>query len=223
MNPRKIIYPSYWDEGVSAITSKDPILAKIIQNFKEIRLYSHGNFFLTLVRAIISQQISNSAAKKISQRVLFLVSLENMLLNKEFSVNISASCFLKSKNKFKYFGISEKKIYYLTEISKNIKKNPIYWNNLKNLTDDEIIKALCLHKGIGLWTAQMYLIFHLMRPNVFPNRDLGIINTIKVAYDLSNVTEVNALIPELTQMWHPWNTIAAWYLWCYSDSYPTVY
>ena len=107
MNPKKLAWPNYWKKGVRELSASDPILAKIAQRNKEIKLYSHQDPFLTLLRAIVSQQISSLAAKKLSEKILFLISLEHCASTGNLQDNSDASVFLASKSSFKRLGLSQ--------------------------------------------------------------------------------------------------------------------
>ena len=123
MNPKKIACPKYWQEGIRKLSASDPILAKIIQRNKEIKLYSHQDPFLTLLRAIVSQQISSLAAKKLSAKILFLISLENCASTGNLQDNSDASVFLASKSSFKRLGLSQAKYSCITEVAASLKNN----------------------------------------------------------------------------------------------------
>ena len=123
MNPKKLACPKYWKEGVRELSASDPILAKIIQRNKENKLYSRQNPFLTLLRAIVSQQISSLAAKKLSKKILFLISLENCASTGNLQDNSYESIFLASKSSFKRLGLSHAKYSCITEVAASLKNN----------------------------------------------------------------------------------------------------
>ena len=223
MNPKKLARPKYWKEGVRELTASDPILAKIIQRNKGIKLYSHQDPFLTLLRAIVSQQISSLAAKKLSEKILFLISLENCASTGDLQDNTYESVFLASKSSFKRLGLSHAKYSCITEVANSLNNNKQYWKNIDSFSDHEILSELMRIKGIGMWTSQMFLIFHLMRPNVFPETDLGLLKSILKNYSLNDYVSVREQLPDLKRKWDPWNSIAAWYLWCDIDPVPFVY
>ena len=127
MNPKKLARPKYWKEGVRELTASDPILAKIIQRNKGIKLYSHQDPFLTLLRAIVSQQISSLAAKKLSEKILFLISLENCASTGNLQDNNYESVFLASKSSFKRLGLSHAKYSCITEVANSLNNNKQYW------------------------------------------------------------------------------------------------
>ena len=223
MNPKKLAWPKYWKKGVRELSASDPILAKIVRRNKEIKLYSHQDPFLTLLRAIVSQQISSLAAKKLSEKILFLISLENCASTGNLQENSNASVFLASKSSFKRLGISQAKYSCITEVATSLENNKQYWKNIDSFSDHEILSKLMRIKGVGIWTGQMFLIFHLMRPNVFPETDLGLLKSILKNYSLDDYVSVKKQLPNLKRKWDPWNSIAAWYLWCDIDPVPFVY
>ncbi|MDA9688930.1 hypothetical protein N9V13_00740 [Betaproteobacteria bacterium] len=223
MNPKNFARPKYWNKGVRELSASDPILAKIIQKNKEIKLYSHQNPFLTLLRAIVSQQISSLAAKKLSAKILFLISLENSASTGNLQDNSYETVFLASKSSFKRLGLSQAKYSCITEVATSLKNNKQYWQKINSFSDDEILSELMLIKGIGKWTGQMFLIFNLLRPNVLPETDLGLLKSIIKNYSLNDYVSVKEQLPILKKKWDPWNSIAAWYLWCDIDPVPFVY
>ena len=130
MNPKKISCPKYWKEGIRELSTSDPILAKIIQRNKEIKLYSHQDPFLTLLRAIVSQQISSLSAKKLTEKILFLISLENCASTGNLRDNSDALVFLASKSSYKRLGLSQTKYICITEVASSVKNNKQFWRNI---------------------------------------------------------------------------------------------
>jgi DNA-3-methyladenine glycosylase II len=200
--------PFYWQEATSYLSSKDETLAQLIQDYPDEILISINNPFQTLTRAVIGQQISVKAADAVWQRL------------REKLPQISPPDFLTLREEeLKQCGLSRQKIAYLTNIAQaweNQNLTPEQWSEM---TDQQVIEQLIQIKGVGQWTAEMFLIFHLHRPDVFPLSDLGLINGVKLHY--GNLTK--SAIVNLSQRWKPYRTVATWYLWLSLDPVTVQY
>jgi DNA-3-methyladenine glycosylase II len=193
--------PDYWEKAKKALSKTDPILKKIISSYKGEAMQGRGDAFHTLMRAIVGQQISVKAADAIWKRLetgLNGVTVEN--------------CLPKAPEDFREFGLTRQKCVYASDLTLYFAtKNPTraMWDNMD---DESIIKDLVQIKGIGRWTAEMFLMFHLQRPDVLPLGDLGL---VKAMYKFYNGGEKlsNAQMLELAAPWQPWRTVATWYLW----------
>jgi DNA-3-methyladenine glycosylase II len=161
-------------------------------------LSSHGNGFSTLVQAIIGQQISVKAAQSISDR-LHIVTPEDVM---QWTVEDLRTA-----------GLSRQKITYIVELAQFWKAGK--WRVWPALDDAHLMKELIALKGVGRWTAEMFLIFHCMRPDILPEADLGLQKAITSLYHTS-VTE----IPAISNRWRPYRTVATWYLWRSLDAIP---
>lgn len=193
--------PNYWHKAKEYLAKKDPILGDLITSYPSETMINYHNPFLTLANAIIGQQISVSAATTVSQRLKSLlgeISVENYLKADEESLR---KC-----------GLSYRKISYITNIAQAFEEGILTPKNWENMSDQEVIKQLTSIKGIGPWTAQMFLIFHLHRKDIFPMADLGLINAIQLHYSNENPL-TKQQIEELSQQWKPYRTVATWYLW----------
>ncbi len=203
--------PGYWQEAKEYLRSNDAILADLIALYPSETMINYHDAFLTLVKAIIGQQISVSAANAIYQRLESLlgkITLENYL--------DAAPQLLRQS------GLSRQKISYITNISQGFQDGiltPQFW---LTMSDKEVMDQLTSIKGIGPWTAQMFLIFHLHRRDIFPIADLGLINAIQRHYG-SEKTLTKEQIKELSQNWKPYRTVATWYLWRSLDPVPVQY
>jgi DNA-3-methyladenine glycosylase II len=181
---------------------KDPKLAKIIRRVGGYDIILVKNPYESLVEAIITQQLSGKAAESISKRFREL-----------FGRFPKPTEVLKaSDSKLRTTGLSTMKIKYIKDLSKKIVTKELRINSLKNLTDEEVIVQLTLVKGIGRWTAEMFLIFSLGRPDVLPVGDLGLRKGIRRLYSLSELPQKNK-IEQIAQKWRPYRTVATWYIW----------
>jgi len=184
------------------LKNADPVLAGIIERVGPYQLTLREPTFETLARSIAFQQLSGKAARTIFDR-----------LRKAVGRRFTASAFLRlSTEELRACGLSRQKIASLTDLAERVATRQIGFRRLPALPDDEIIALLSQVRGVGLWTAQMFLIFALERPNVMPLGDLGIRNAVRKAYalpDLPNPAE----LAKLSEKWHPYCSVASWYLW----------
>ena len=201
--------PKYWDRAKKELSLKDPILDKIIKKNFSGMLTKSPDPFLTLVHSIIGQQLSIKAANSIEKKIKDLCGLNPKLILK------------KSDERLKECGLSKMKTQYIKGISSMFISGELDFKNINQLNDKEIINELTKIKGVGLWTAHMYLIFHLKRPNVLPIGDVGLINSIKLSYNKNSKKEFN--FDEFKKMWSPWCTVASWYLWRNIDNTDVSY
>ena len=201
MNRRYNCKPDYWDDAKSFLKKSDPLMKKIIQTTDNKQyLTINSTPFQTLANAIIGQQVSVSAAS-------------SML--KKLKLGINGFSPIKVRNatdiKLKRAGLSRQKIEYLKLLSEQFVKDSRYFNNLKRLEDDLVVDELVKLKGIGEWTAQMYLIFQLNRPNVMPMADIGFLNSAKKLYKIKEPIDKNLL--KIAKNWGDYKTVAVWYIW----------
>lgn len=184
------------------LKSADPILAGIIERVGEYQLTARAPTFETLARSIAFQQLNGKAARTIFDR-----------LRKAVGRRFTASAFLKlSAEELRACGLSRQKIASLTDLAESVARRRISFRQLPALPDDEIITVLSQVRGVGVWTAQMFLIFALERPNVMPLGDLGIRSAVRKAYGLADLPSP-AELAKLSEKWHPYCSVASWYLW----------
>ena len=193
--------PIYWEKAKKYLIKNDPVLRKIIKSTDSNHfLLRNSTSFQTLANAIIGQQISIAAASSVLRKLkskIKIVSAKNICSTR--------------KNVLENSGLSRQKITYLKILSEKFVKEPNYFYGFKNLEDDVIISRLCKLKGIGEWTAQMYLIFQLNRPNVLPLADIGFINSVTRIYKL-NEPKLSDII-SISKKWGKYKTVAVWYIW----------
>jgi DNA-3-methyladenine glycosylase II len=193
--------PLYWKEAKNFLSRKDKKLAKIIKKHKDGHLVSRGDPFYSLCRSIVGQQISVKAADSVW---LKFESIAKKIIPKNV---------LKLKKKqLASAGLSRQKILYLRIIAKKFYDKSLDIKKLKKLSDDDAIKHLVEIKGIGVWTAQMFLIFNLNRSNIFPFSDIGLIKAISKNYKKDYPLKKEQL-DFFKNKWHPYSTVATWYMW----------
>jgi len=189
------------------LTKQDKILGKCLKSLPEFNLVPSDRYFEILISSIISQQISLKAAESIKKRVL-------EALSQNLHPNSVLAC---PDEQLRACGLSWAKVGYLKNIASHFIENPEIYTHLENLTDVEATKALCEIKGIGEWTAQMFLMFTLVRLNVLPTGDVGLQNGVQKIYNLSAKPTKKELIA-IGEKWQPYRSVAVWYIWRILDS-----
>ena len=202
--------PHYWHKAKKFLSKKDKKLAKIINQYDGY-LVSRDDPFYSLCRSIIGQQISVKAADSIWLKF-------EKIIKKIKPINL----IKLPKAKLVLIGLSRQKILYLKIIAKEFFNKTLDIKNLQKMTDDEAIKSLVRVKGIGVWTAQMFLIFNLKRSNIFPFSDIGLIKAISKNYKKEYPLKKEEL-DYFKNKWHPYSTVATWYMWRSIDPVPVEY
>ena len=197
-----------WQLAVEELSRKDSTIEEIISQYSGEKMALRGKPFETLCRSIVGQQISVKAADSVWTKV---EDLCNGNINKEKIINLSSE-------EMRSAGLSKQKITYL----KNIATSDVLTTNWEELSDVEAVDRLCKIKGVGVWTAEMFLIFNLGRPDVLPLADIGLIRGIEKHYYNSERIDKKELEKFRTK-WSPWCTVATWYLWRSLDPIPVEY
>ena len=201
--------PDYWETAKKELSDNDIILSRIINKFDDLELISRGDIFFTLIRSIIGQQISVKAASTVWSR--FTKKVGEITPKNILSVDFEdlRSC-----------GLTQKKTEYVIGISESWHEYSLFdWNKMD---DEEVIEKLIKLRGVGKWTAEMILIFTLLRPDVFPIGDIGMIRGIEKSYN-SGVRMSNEELYALSEKWKPWRTVACCYMWRTVDPEPVEY
>jgi DNA-3-methyladenine glycosylase II len=206
-----LVRPEYWDDACRWLAKKDRVMKRLIPQFGDACLQSRGDAFSTLARSIVGQQISTKAAQTVWDRFAKLPR------------KMTAGNVLKLKvDDMQAAGLSARKIEYLVDLALHFDSGAIHVDAWKEMTDDEIIAELVGIRGIGRWTAEMFLIFHLMRPNVLPLDDIGLINGISRNY-FSGDPVSRSDAREVAAAWDPFCSVATWYIWRSLDPLPVEY
>ena len=203
--------PKFWIKAKNELCKKDKKLGKLISKYPRDFLYSKSDPFKTLARSIIGQQISVKAAQSVWEK--FEQKCQTVSPKKVVKLHHMS---LKS------CGLSHQKITYLRCLSQAFVDKTLDPKKWLDLEDEEIISELTKIKGIGRWTAEMYLIFNLCRPDVFPVTDIGVLRGISNCYDLKYPISQHHAIT-LANKWKPWRSVATWYLWRSLDPIPVEY
>ena len=203
------------DNGIEYLKKKDTIMKEIINLVGNYCIQIRPDPYLVLVESIIYQQLTGRAAHSIYQR--FVNYYNDVLLTPEKVLSTSSETM-------KSFGLSNKKIEYIKLLSKNITEKNFNLQSVYTLDDEEIINQLTKVKGIGRWTADMFLIFCLGRKDVFPIHDLGIKKAMQKWYLKSTVQfpPTKQKMLEISQVWKPYRSVATWYLWKSLSKFDTI-
>jgi DNA-3-methyladenine glycosylase II len=209
------VTPDYWDDACKHLARRDRVMKKLIPQFGEARLQSRGDAFTTLARSIVGQQISVKAAQSVWDRFAALVDGSTTKLPATGVVKLKTDAMRGA-------GLSARKVEYLRDLAAHFTEGQVHVRQWQQMDDEAIIEELVAIRGIGRWTAEMFLIFHLMRPNVLPVDDLGLIKGISVNYFSGEpVTRVEAR--EVGDAWAPYRSVATWYIWRSLDPLPVEY
>jgi len=186
----------------------DPVLRAIVERVGPYRIRYAEPDFETVARSIVFQQLSGQSARAIFGRVKELVSGNGRMTPQGVLVRTDAD--------LRGAGLSRRKAEYLRDLAEKTEAGDIDFARLAALSDDDVIRQLTVVRGVGVWTAQMFLMFALRRPDVLPAGDLGIRSAIRRAYRLRTLPKP-AKIEQLARKWHPYCSAASWYLWRSSD------
>ena len=203
--------PDYWDRAKRALARRDPVLGGIMRAHPKVFMARRGEPFLTLARAICGQQISVKAAQSVWSRfseVVGIVSPEGVLKVKATHMR---AC-----------GFSARKCEYIRDLAQHFADGKIHVRNWPEMPDEEIITELTGVRGIGRWTAEMFLMFNLLRPDVFPLGDLGLQKALRLSYHGGRKVSLRTM-KSRGETWRPWRSVATWYLWRSLDPVPVEY
>lgn len=210
-----LVTPDYWDDACRHLVRRDRVMKKLIPCFGTARLQSRGDPFTTLARSIVGQQISVKAAQSVWDRYTVLGIGERRRID---PVQVLALPVEAARGA----GLSARKVDYLRDLAHHFVEGTVHQTDWASMNDEAIIEELVAIRGIGRWTAEMFLIFHLMRPNVLPLDDVGLIRGISQNY-FSGEPVSRAEAREVGDAWAPYRTVATWYLWRSLDPLPVAY
>jgi len=202
--------PDYWEKAKRSLSRRDPVMGGIMRRFPKVHITPRGDPFHTLSRAIVGQQISVKAAQSVWNKVVVCVS------------EVTPEGILSRKRKeLRACGLSDRKVEYIADLAQHFADGKVHVQRWPGMGDEEIIAELTEVRGIGRWTAEMFLMFNLMRPDVFPLDDLGLRKGIRLCYFKRSVS-LNRM-RKLGETWRPWRSVATWYLWRSLDPLPVEY
>ena len=189
-------------EAILHLRQSDPILSKIIDQVGDYRIEFREPDFETLVKSIVYQQLSGRVASVIFAR-----------LAKAAGQPLTPASILKLRpSRMRTLGLSTQKTAYIRDLARHTRDKTVIFEDLSALSDEAVIERLTVVKGIGVWTAHMFLIFALRRNDILPTGDLGIRSAIRKAYGLAELP-APAQMEEIARQWRPYCTVASWYLW----------
>jgi DNA-3-methyladenine glycosylase II len=203
--------PEYWDRAKRALARCDPVMGGIMRSHPKVFLTPRGEPFFTLARAIVGQQISVKAAQSVWNRLIGCVG--------EMTPE---GVLARARPELRACGLSDRKTEYIADLAQHFASGAIHVHRWPEMTDEEIIAELVEVRGIGRWTAEMFLMFNLLRPDVFPLDDLGLQKGIRLAYFNGRKVSLRTMT-RVGEAWRPWRSVATWYLWRSLDPVPVEY
>jgi len=204
------LLPPYWEDAKAELMKRDRIMRKLIPQFGDLHLVGRNEPFTTLARSIIGQQISVQAADSVWQRFL------------EICPKCTPAQVIRAGEKLTTCGLSKRKAEYILDLADHFKARRVHCDKWAEMEDEAVIAELVQIRGIGRWTAEMFLIFNLLRPNVLPLDDVGLLAGISRNY-FSGEPVSRSDAREVAANWEPWRTVATWYLWRSLEPVPVSY
>lgn len=205
-------YPPFWQQAIQELSTSDPIMGNIIQEFPGEAMEGKDDAFHTLMRSITGQQISVKAADAIWGR------LESSCHGK---VSVESVATLPEEA-LRAIGYSRQKVSYIQSLNEFFQHRQHMERDWAEMDDESVITDITQIRGIGRWTTEMFLIFHLQRPDILPLDDIGLIKAIWKYYNAGEKMDKKAM-RELAKQWQPWRSVATWYLWRTYDIEPVSY
>ncbi|MEY2684960.1 MAG: hypothetical protein RJA09_2104 [Pseudomonadota bacterium] len=203
--------PSYWADACEHLVQKDRVMKKLIPQFPGAALQSRGDAFTTLARSIVGQQISVKAAQSVWDRFEALLP------------QVAPTAVLRLKvDDMRAAGLSARKVEYLVDLALHFDNGALHVADWAGMDDEAIVAELVAIRGVGRWTAEMFLMFHLMRPDVLPLDDVGLLRGISTCY-FSGDPVSRSDAREVAAAWAPYRTVATWYIWRSLDPLPVAY
>lgn len=193
--------PDYWLQASAELAARDRTMATLVERFAGLSLASRGDPFSTLARSIVGQQISVKAADSVWARFVDRVG--------EVRPSVVLACAAEG---LAGCGLSGRKIEYLLDLAAHFVDGRLVADGWQGIDDEVLIVELCRVRGIGRWTAEMFLIFNQMRPDVFPVDDIGLQKAVGLHY-FSGARPTLRQLRDLGESWRPWRSVATWYLW----------
>ena len=203
--------PPYWAEARKQLMKKDRVMKRLIPQLGDAALQSRGDAFTTLARSIVGQQISVKAAQTVWDRFAALPT-----------AMAPAQVLALKVEEMRAAGLSARKADYLLDLARHFDAGQLHTADWHGMDDEAIISELLAIRGVGRWTAEMFLIFHLQRPDVLPLDDIGLQRAISLHYLDKQSVDKKTMI-KLAQPWQPWRSVATWYLWRSLDPLPVEY
>ena len=194
--------PGYWYKAKKILSKRDPVFREITKRYNKGFLTTRNNPFFSLCRTIVGQQISTKAANSIWSK-----------FEKKCNKRVVPKTILKlSSRTLKNAGLSRQKVSYLKNIAKNFKNKSFNVRQLKKMNDDESISYISQLKGLGVWSAQMFLMFNLNRPDIFPTSDIGLLRALSKNYKV-NYPPSKRFLSKISKLHIGYRSVFTWYMW----------
>jgi len=203
--------PDYWQQAARELAERDAVMRGLVDKFHGLALGSRGDAFSTLARSIVGQQISVKAAQSIWER-----------LSGRLGTVTPASVSRARKRTLRGCGLSGQKALYIRDLALRFRDGTLDAVRWHALEDEVLIAELIQVKGIGRWTAEMFLMFYLARPDVLPLGDLGLQRAMRLHYNRGRALSLPRM-QKIGAAWAPWRSVATWYLWRSLDPIPVEY
>jgi DNA-3-methyladenine glycosylase II len=203
--------PRYWQQATRELSQRDAVIRRIAGKSLGLTLRSRGDAFSTLARSIVGQQISVKAAESVWQKFAAAVPAIRPEIIRAHDSEALRAC-----------GLSRSKVHYLQDLASHFVENRLDVTRWKRMSDDELIAELTQVRGIGRWTAEMFLIFYMTRPDVLPVDDIGLQRAMSLHYNHGRpLTKMK--MNSIATRWLPWRSVATWYMWRSLDPVPVEY
>lgn len=211
MDRTPTLTPPYWQDATRALAARDAVLRRLIPQFAGLAMGSRGDAFATLARAIVGQQLSVKAAQTVWNR-----------LSEALTAVTPATVARAEPARLLGCGLSGRKMVYLQDLAARFAAPAFDVAAWHALDDEHLIEELTRSRGIGRWTAEMFLIFYMARPDVLPLDDLGLQRAMRVHYNRGRPLS-RSRMQKIGDTWAPWRSVATWYLWRGLDPQPVQY
>lgn len=213
--------PAFWDNAIHHLGARDRVLARLIAGYPGMHLTRRGDPFTTLARSIVGQQISVKAAQSIWERVVRACTERGA--GRIDSLHLDPRRVQRKRlDALRRCGLSGSKATYIRDLARHFATAQLDPANWPTLDDEALIEALVEVKGIGRWTAEMFMMFHELRPNILPVDDLGLQKAVAMHY-FDGERPTKDELRELGECWQPYRSVATWYLWRSLDPVPVEY
>jgi DNA-3-methyladenine glycosylase II len=203
--------PGYWKRATRELSERDAVIRRIVAQSHGLTLRSRGDAFNTLARSIVGQQISVKAAESVWRKLIAAVPAVRPEVIHAHDVEILRTC-----------GLSRSKVAYLHDLARHFVEKRLDVKRWEQMTDDELIAELTQVRGIGRWTAEMFLIFYMTRPDVLPVDDIGLQRAMSLHYNRGRPLS-KLKMNSIAKRWLPWRSVATWYMWRSLDPVPVEY
>ncbi len=203
--------PDYWPEAKTHLAKKDRVLRKLMKSYPDAVLNTRGDAFQTLARSIVGQQISVKAAQSVWNRFAQAAVTMKPATVVSLPVETMRGC-----------GLSGQKVLYIKDLARHFEDGLVRPRRWSRMADEAVIDDLIRVKGVGRWSAEMFLMFRLMRPNILPVGDLGLQRAMERLYNDGEPLTKDEM-RTIGKPWQPWSSVATWYLWRSLDPVTVVY